>query len=309
MAFITVSYQVLVMFLIMAVGYLIFKVGILNENTCKSFTRLLLLVVSPVVIVYSFQIKFDVSLLRGLIISAFSAIGAHVFAIILGQLVFNKRTASDESRRVLRFAIVYSNCGFIGIPLLGAVIGTRGIFYASVYLAVFNIFVWTHGVALFKGKADKRALVNLALNPNIIAVVIGLLLFCFSIQIPNLLYDGIKYIYNLNTPLAMIVIGASLAQLDPLTLITDRRVLPGIALRNLAVPLAAIFVLHFAGVSGVLLLACLIPIACPVGGNTVLFADMYGKDTKFPTRLMSLSTLFSVVSIPLLVYIVSVLKY
>jgi predicted permease len=293
----------------MATGYLILKLGILNENACKSFTRLLLLVVSPVVIVYSFQIKFNVSLLHGLIISAVSAIGAHVFAIIIGQLVFNKRTASDESRSVLRFAVVYSNGGFIGLPLLAAVIGTRGIFYASVYIAVFNIFVWTHGVALFSGKADKRALVKLALNPNIIAVFIGLLLFCFSVHIPSLPYDGMKYVYNLFTPLAMIVIGARLAQLDPLTLITDRRVLPGIALRNLAVPLVAIFVLHFAGVSGELLLACLIPIACPIAGNTVLFADMYGADTKFPTRLMSLSTLFSVVSIPLLVYIVSVLKY
>jgi predicted permease len=118
-----------------------------------------------------------------------------------------------------------------------------------------------------------------------------------------------SYIFNLNTPLAMIVIGARVAQLDLRTVFTDVWIWPGTLLKNILLPLVSIFILHLAGVSGVLMLACLVPIACPVAGNTVLFPDLYDIDTKFASRLICVSTLFSVVTIPLLVYIVSVLKY
>jgi predicted permease len=308
-AFFTVLDQVVIMFLLMATGYLVLKIGILNENSCKSLTRMLLLVVAPIVIVYSFQIKFNMSLLQGLLIAAASAAGAHFLGILLGYFVFNKHSTDDEHRTILRFSTVYSNCGFVGIPLLAAIIGTKGVFYASVYMAVFNIFTWTHGVALFSGKADKKNLLKLVLNPNIIAITIGILFFCLSVKIPFLIYDGMKYIFNMNTPLAMIVIGARMAQIDPRTLLTDHMVWPGVLMKNIIVPVLALFVLHFSGVSGVLLLACLIPIACPVAGNAVLIPDMFGVDTKFATKLMSLSTLFSVVSIPLLVYIVTTFQY
>lgn len=309
MAFYTVLYQVATMFILMAAGYFLYKIGILSEDACKSITRMLLLFVCPVVIVYSFQIKFSASLVHGLVISAISAVCAHVFGIVLSHFVFLRHPADVEHRNVLRFAAVYSNCGFVGIPLLAAVIGTKGIFYASVYIAVFNMFNWTHGVAVFRGKSDKSALREVLLNPNLIAVVIGLLLFCFSVSLPPLLRSGMLYVYDLNTPLAMIVIGARMAQIEPRSLLTDRLVLPGIAMKNIVIPCIALMILHLAGVSGTLLLACLIPIACPVAGNTVLFADMYGADTKFPTKLMSLSTLLCVISIPLLVYIVTVLKF
>jgi predicted permease len=293
----------------MSTGFLIYRLRILDEGACKSLTRMLLLVVSPVLIIYSFQLKFDDALLHGLIISAASAVGAHVLAIILARLVFNNHTADDERRRVLRYGTIFSNCGFIGIPLLSSIMGTKGVFYASVYIAVFSFFSWTYGVAIFTGKLDRKALLKIVINPNIIAIVIGLIFFCFSIKIPALLYDSMSYIFNLNTPLAMIVIGARVAQLDLRTVFTDVWIWPGTLLKNILLPLVSIFILHLAGVSGVLMLACLVPIACPVAGNTVLFPDLYDIDTKFASRLICVSTLFSVVTIPLLVYIVSVLKY
>lgn len=308
MAFYTVLYQVITMFLLMAAGYFLFKIRILSEDACKSITSMLLLFVSPVVIVYSFQIKFSASLVHGLVISAVSAVCAHLFGMLLAHFVFLKHPADAQRRNVLRFAAVYSNCGFVGIPLLAAVIGTKGIFYASVYIAVFNLFNWTHGVSVFRGKPEKGGFRKAILNPNLIAVMIGLLLFCFSVSLPSLLCSGMRYIYDLNTPLAMIVIGARMAQIEPRSLLTDRLVLPGIAMKNIVIPCIALIILHLAGVSGTLLIACLIPIACPVAGNTVLFADLYGADTTFPTKLMSLSTLFSVVSIPLLVYSITMLR-
>ena len=309
MAFFTMLYQVSLMFLLMAVGWIVYRAGILSETACKGVTRLLMLVVSPAVIVFSFQIRYNASLLRGLALAAAAAAGTHLLGILLGQAIFNKHTTGEAGRKVLRFAVAYSNCGFMGIPLTSALLGKEGVFYLSVYIAVFNIFCWTHGVILFTGKAEKHLIKKLALNPNIIAVAAGLVLFSFSARLPGLLYDGMQYICDLNTPLAMIVIGARLAQVEFRTLLTDRRVLPGALLRNLAVPLMMLFAMHFAGIGGVLLMACLVPAACPVAGNTVLFADLYGGDTSLPTRLVSVSTLLSVVTLPLIVYIVTILKY
>jgi malate permease and related proteins len=308
-AFYTVLYQVIIMFLLLGTGFFIFKIRILDENACKSITRLLLMVVSPVVIVYSFQLKFDFSLLQGLFISAASAIGSHFFMILAGNLIYNRRTTDEAHRALLRFSTVYSNCGFMGIPLLAAVLGPKGVFYASVYIAVFNVFTWTHGVSVFGGKPSRKDLLRLLINPNIIAIAVGILFFCLSIKIPFLISDCMKYIFEMNTPLAMFVIGARTAQIDPRSLLTDRHIWPGVLFRNFILPLAFMFILHAFGVSGILLLGCLLPVACPVAGNAVLIPDMFGVDTRFTAKLLSVSTLFSVVSIPLIVYIVSVLHY
>jgi predicted permease len=330
LAFNTVLHQVVIMFLLMLVGYIIFKIGMISEETAKGMTQLLLLIVTPCVIFISFQLEYSVSLVHGLLICAASAIFVHLFSIILGHILFRSHPRSYQQRIVLRFAIIYSNCGFMGIPLLAAVIhpSELGVFYASVYIAIFSFFVWTHGVILYKsslkfssGEATRKtglvkniietikSLKNIRPNPNIIAVAVGLIFFFLSIKVPVVIYDTMKYIYYLNTPIAMIIIGCRLAQVNLRTIFSEKWIWPGVIIKNLLIPLVAIFVLHLAGISGVLLLACLLPIACPAAGNTVLMADMYGIDTKFPAKIMSVSTLLTIVTIPLLVYIVTIMKY
>jgi malate permease and related proteins len=309
LAFFTVLFQVVVIFILMAAGFLLFKTGILDDHSCRSMTRMLIYLVSPVIIVYSFQIKLTPELMHGLEVSALSAVGAHVAGIIITQLLFARHPADRSRRSALKYAVVYSNCGFIGIPLLTALLGTKGVFYASVYIGVFNLFTWTHGVMVFTGKPDRRALRGIVLNPNLMALAVGLMLFAFSVKIPTLLYDSMGYIFNMNTPLAMIVIGARMAQTDMRTIFTDKLVWPGVLLRNFAMPVLMLMLLHLAGVSGPLLTACLIPVCCPVGGNTVLFADLFGSEVTFATKVMTVSTLLSVLSIPAVVYLISALRF
>lgn len=298
MAFYTVLYQVVIIFLLMAAGFLIFKIGLIDDASCAGMTRMLMLMVSPVVILYSFQMTYTAELMHGLIVAALSACATHVLGIAVTEIAFRRCPGDRRKRSVLKYGAVYSNCGFIGIPLLTAVMGTKGVFYASVYIAVFNVFAWTHGVMVFTGKPDRKSLRAMLRNPNLIAVAAGIVMFCLSIKIPRLVCDSMGYIFNLNTPLAMIVIGARMAQTDIRTIFGDKAVMPGILLRNLAFPAAMLVLLRLCGVSGSLLLACLIPVSCPVAGNTVLYADMYGGDIGFATKLMSLSTLLSIISIP-----------
>lgn len=309
MAFYSVLYNVTIMFLLMTAGYILIKSRVVDASIIPGLSRMLLLFISPVVIIYAFDIKYTPSLVHGMIVAAVSACCAHILNIGMARVVFNKRTADEQRISVLRYSVAYSNCGFIGIPLLVSLFGKEGAFYASVYMAIFQIFTWTHGVAVFTGKVDSKFLKKLLLNPNIVALAIGMVIFGFQLSLPAMLDDTLHYIFNLNTPLAMLTVGMNLALLKLPSIFTDARVWPSVLIKNFLSPLAAVFILHFAGVSGTLMLACLIPIACPVAGNTVFLAEIYGKDTKFPTRVVSLSTVVSIISVPFIVFVVSMLKY
>jgi predicted permease len=307
--------QVIVLFILMTVGFFAYRFRMFGEDGVKQMTELLLLIVTPCLIVYSFlHEKFTISHVSGLIISAALAAGVHMFTIILSQVVYRKNIP-DGYRKVLKFAAVYSNAGFMGLPLIYAVIGTEGTFYGSVFIAVFNLFLWTHGVIIYKqqGKSNtsifnRKFLFKAVLNPNVIALVIGVLLFCFSIKLPIQIDTSLNYIQLINTPLSMLVIGSLMAKTNLKTLFNDIYILPGILMRNLTIPILFVIFMHIFKLSGSVYMACLLQVSCPVAGATALFAEKFGADTKFSAKLMTISTFFSILTIPLIILINSVLK-
>jgi hypothetical protein len=310
MAFFTILNQVFILFILMAVGSFIFRFRMIDENGVRQFTSVLCYIVSPSMIIYAFQMQFSTKLITGLLIATFSSIGIHLFSIIAGKLIFNKKTVGDVYKRgVMRFSTVYSNSGFMGLPLLQAVAGTKGLFYGAAYNGVFNLFSWSHGMMVYSGKTDKKSLVKAIVNPNIIAVFVGIILFRFSIQLPSPIYLSVKYISNLNTPLSMLIIGTSISQIPLRSIFVGKSAWVVVFLRNLVLPSVVIFALHVMGVSGQLLLCCVIPVACPAAGITVLFAKLVGKDTNFPAKLVTVTTIMSIVTIPIVVYSIRLLKF
>ena len=264
-------------------------------------TTLLSYVVLPCAILYSFQMKFLSSMLRNFLIMCVITFGIHVFSILVSTMIFNKKfVPEDQKRCVLRFSSTYSNCGFMGFPLLESLGGNNGLFYGSAYNSIYGLFIWTHGFLLYSGKTDKKSIMKAMFNPNIIASIIGLLLYCFSISLPSPIYLSVKYISQLNTALSMIVIGTTMTQISFSNLFTDLFSWIGVAMRNLVFPFALLFLLYALGVRGELLLCSLIPTACPVAGFSVLFSKLTGKDVVFPCKVMTLSTLASLVTIPLI---------
>jgi predicted permease len=137
------------------------------------------------------------------------AVLAHIIGILIATCVFKK---NGEGAEVFRFASVFGNCGFMGIPLLAALIPENGALYATIYVTVFNIFVWTYGVIVFNGKTEKGALKKILLSPVLISIAIGIILFVFSITLPLPIASTIGYLSDLNTPLAMMVTGALIAK-------------------------------------------------------------------------------------------------
>jgi malate permease and related proteins len=293
--------QVAIMFGLIALGWIAFRVRWIGTDALKGMTNLLLYLVSPAVIVMAFQRDFDPARLR--LIGLVFALDVVSFVIVIGlaRALFLRRFVPDDAQRIaLRFGTVYSNAGFIGIPLAQALLGDDGVFYAVAYIAVFNAFVWTHGTSLFGHGDLPRAerIKKVLLNPNIVAIVVALLLFVASIHIPSPVSNVVVYVASMNTPLSMIVIGVTLADFSLRTVFKGRLVWLGVLARNVVVPLLFVLLLWPLPLDHVARLAILISISTPVGATVVIFSVQHGRDAQFATRLLTLSTLLSLLTVP-----------
>ncbi|MFC6202811.1 AEC family transporter [Lactiplantibacillus nangangensis] len=292
--------QIILMFILMLVGLMINKLGFMHAQTSTDLTNILLYVVSPCLIIKAFEQTFSANRLQmlGRVIMAIVVI--YAVMILITQLAF-KHVSDVNLRRIMRYGSVYSNAGFMGIPLTSSLFGATGVFYAVASLAAFNIFSWTHGITLFTGKQGSRRdnFKQIVLNPNIIAIIAGLILFITSFKLPTIANSAVTYVSAINTPLSMIVIGNSLADVKLNRETLDKRLWWVLLLRNLIFPYLAIVVLQLMGITGIPLYTTVLMAACPVAGIVVLFTLKVHGNPGPAVALMSISTILSVVTIPL----------
>jgi len=294
--------QVAIMFGLIAVGWIAYKVRWIGDDALKGMTNLLLFLVSPSVVIQAFQRPFDAGRLRT--IGVVFVIDLLVFAITIGiaRIAMNARLVPDAARRTaLRFGTVYTNAGFIGIPLTQALLGQDGVFYAVTFIAAFTIFAWTHGVSLF-GRSDEpglRRLRRVVLNPGIVSIVLALVLYVTSVHLPSPVSDVVGYLGSMNTPLSMIVVGVNLAAFSLRSVFSDRLAWYGTVVRNIVVPAVFVVLLGFVPIDPVARMAILISVSAPVGAMIVIFSVRHDADPRFATRLLCLSTLLCIVTLPL----------
>jgi len=295
------SNQIILMFILMAVGLLTNKLGFMHGQTATDLTNILLYIVSPCLIVNAFEQRFSASRLQALAMVMLGILLTYAVMVLVTNLVF-KRVADTNLQRIMRFGSVYSNAGFMGVPLASALFGSTGVFFAVASLAGFNLFCWTHGIALFTPKRSDDRHVNwrqILLNPNIVAIVVGLIIFVSAVHLPSLLNQTITDVSSINTPLSMIVIGNSLAAVKLNRQTLNPRLWWPLLLRNLLFPITNILILRAFGVSGIPLYTTVLMAACPVAGNVVLFTLKAHGDTTPAVTLMSLSTILCMGTIPL----------
>ncbi len=202
----------------------------------------------------------------------------------------------------------FSNPGFFGIPLILASLGQGAVFYAAGFIAFLNIGQWTYGVSIMNGQPIREGLKpgKLIRAPFVIAVLIGLILFAVGIRMPAIVTDTLSTVTALNTPLAMFTVGIYLAQTDIKRMFTRRSLYAVSGIRLVLVPLIALALLSLlpAGwhdMKMVLLLA----VSCPVGSNVAVYAQLHGKDHAYAVETVVISTLFSLVTIPAVAYLAS----
>lgn len=293
--------QIVLMFCLMLVGVLINKLKFMHSQTSSDLTNVLLYIVSPCLIINAFEQPYSGDRIKQFILAIIGVFVLYIIEIIIAKLVFG-RLQNPNLRRIAQYGSIYSNAGFMGIPLISSLFGSEGVFFAVVSLAAFNIFSWTQGVSLFKTehnneKTDWR---QVLLNPNIVAIFLGVLMFIFSIKIPSMPNQVIKYIGSINTPLSMIVIGNSLANIKFTKDMLNKEIGLTILLRNLIFPMIGIFILQLIGVTGIAFYTTIVMAACPVAGLVVLFTLQAEGDAAPAISAMSLSTILSLITIPLI---------
>lgn len=296
--FFTVGSNVITLFLLMGVGALCAKCKLLGESAVKALADLVLYIATPCVIINSCIREFDPAMFYGFLAVVAVAAVNHALLILLARVVF--RDSDENRRRVLRCATVFSNAGYMAIPLQQAVLGDVGVFYCAAYIIVFNVFLWTYGLAEMSGES-RLTVGKILLNPGVIGVAVGMLLFVLPIPVPPFLADGIGHLAALNTPVPMLIVGYYLARTDLPAALRDGRGWLCIALRLLAMPLLALGGMLLCGIRGDLLTACMICIATPVATSCTMFATRFDRNPRLSVNLVSLSTLVSVITLPLLV--------
>lgn len=301
----TVLSQVVIMFLLLSVGFFCYKKKIINEETSAQMSEVLLMIVTPAVIIKAFQMEFKMELVKGLLISFLFAIISHIVGIVISHLIIRKQPNGKEYC-VERFACVYGNSGFMGIPLIAAVLPDKGVFFASIFIAVFNIFMWTHGITLMTGKFTTKDFLKLLKSPPIISVIVGILIFILQIKLPFVISTSIGYIADLNTPLAMIITGIYIAKSNLLSAFTDKKIYKVAFVRLLFIPFIMIVIYMFINVTDSLktiIIANLISTSCPTAASTLLLATKFRANPEHASKIVAASTAFSIITIPIVMFI------
>lgn len=291
-SFLVVGSSVLTLFLMMAVGFVLGKLGMLSKETLSQLSRLLLCVVSPAIMIDTFLgEERTAAAVRGLLIAGAVLVVTYVLNMVLVQLLFRR----SGEKGVLRFACMYGNTGFMGIPLIQTVLGPAGMMPTVISLVVFNITTWTHGSALIGGRLSlKKGL----LNPGTIGFVLAAILFGLQVELPAPVMKAVGTIGSLNTPLAMVVIGAQMSAVDFRELVRDGRGWLVSAVKLLAMPVVTMLVMLPLKLEPVTFMAIAILAACPVAGATSLFCQINGKDPSMAARTVTLSTVLCIITLP-----------
>ena len=297
--FLMVSQQVVILFILIAIGFVCGKADFINKNSAKKMTDIVLYIVTPCVMINAFQRKFDITMLYNLGVTALCSFAIMVGSIILCSLIFRDKNISRN--KVLKFGTVFSNCGFMSLPLQSAILGQDGVFYGSVFVAVFNLLVWTYGLYFMSGSKKELSFKKLCLNPGILGVLAGIILFLFSVTLPEIISSPVQYLANLNTPVPMLIIGFYLSQSNLKKVFTDKWAYLSMAVRLCIIPLASLFVMYICGVRGDILVACIIASSAPVAATTTMFATKFKADVELSVGIVSATTLLSIATMPLVV--------
>lgn len=295
--FILIFNQLLKMLFIMLLAVICFKKGLINQEGNRNLSNLLLMVINPCVILTVYQTDYDPRLVKGLLISFGAAIAAHVIAIVVARILISEKGNPDYA--IERFAAVYSNCGFIGIPLINSVLGSEGVFYLTAYMTVFNILAWTHGLTLLSRKFDPKCLKEGILSPIVIATLAAMALFFAKIKIPAVLLDSMQYVADMNTPVAMMIAGFSLAQTDLKSIFTHVRLYWVSFVKLIAVPIGVLLFLWVLRLEHTVAYTTLIASACPVSATTTMMCIRLNDNYTYASEIFSFTTVFSIITIPL----------
>jgi len=304
--------QVLVLFLLIIAGVIIKKKGIVTDHINAEVSSLVVNVCLPAFILSSMAFDFSLEVLTNsglLVVISFSIYGV---SIALSKVLNKGLGLKGAARDVYEYVAVFPNCGFMGYPVLHAAFGQEAVFYAAIYNLSFSVLVWSYGVFIMqrshRENAEQRSIFSIiksSVNPAMIAVLLGFLMFLTGIKLPGPIHQTVKMIGSATTPLSMMFIGFILAEVHPRELFSDKRDFLLTFHRLVILPALVYFTLTTIGISGITLVIPVVITAMPAAANSAILASRYQSDFKLASKLIFITTLFSILTIPFVIGLVS----
>ena len=290
------------LFLLLVLGFVLFKCHIFDEYTNKKISALIVNVASPMLIISSIAgVEGNDKSIVFLMIGA--GILMYIGFIILGKIINRIFPFPKKDWPVYECMVVFANTGFMGYPVLLDVFGQEAVFYASLIHMAFNFFVYTYAIMCITKGDDNEFKLNFKqlLTPGIVLIFIGILIYLFDIQLPSVLMDTVNSVGSLTAPLSMMMIGSSLAVYPIKDSFTDWRSYVFAFVRLIIVPFVTMIVCRLLHINPYYANITIITNAMPVGSMVLMLATQYNANVKIVTRNIVVSTLLSVITIPIVV--------
>lgn len=318
-----IIYNVGLLFIMMIPGILMKKCKLSVDGFGKGISNLVLYIAQPALVFMAYVRPYAQEILiNSLYVLGLSMVVHGIFAVVA---LASYKKAPDGMRRMLRFATIFSNAAFMGMPLIKEVLGAEATVYASIYNITFNLFLWSLGVYICTDKRDrnengieddeeeikhKASPLKALYHPVTIAAALGLVVFILPIEthLPGILTETLDKLGNLVAPLSMMVIGLRLAEMDFRGVFKDKNMYLFLALRHIALPLVALGLVKLVSlvlpVSDLVAQVIVILAAAPAATSATMFAEKYDCDANYVSRLVIVSTLLSIVTMPLILLLV-----
>lgn len=302
MSFTQTVAQIMSLFIIMVIGYIMNKRGIIDDAANERYTKLVINISLPAQIIRTFVSNQGI-VSNGEVIAvfAYSALMYVLYAVIGVLFLFFTRVRKDQ-RGSYMFMMMFANVGFMGFPVIEAILGEEAMIYAVIYNVVFNLLVYSLGILLI-GKHEKGAKFPFKkmLNMPLLSAVLSIILYFAKIKLPDPLMTGFGYLGNVTTPVAMLILGSILANMKWKELFDEWRVYVFTIGRLVVAPLAAMVLTNILPIQSELVKGCMILLsAMPVATNTTMLALEYNGDVKLSSKCIFFTTVLCMITIPLI---------
>lgn len=291
--------QIVTLFIIMVVGIFGAKLKIIDDNLSKGLSKILITIALPCLILSTFNFSFSKEMAFNSALIIIITFIVLISSIYISKILYFKYGKKEQ--QVLRFITIFSNCGFMGFPVVSSIYGKEGLFYCSMYNIAFNLILWTYGVYLFSEKKDINSIKKIFINPAMISTFIGILIFLFSIKLPNPVQGTLSLIGSMTIPISMLVVGASLSNVRLLDMASGFKMYYASFIRLLFIPLILILILKQLHLPDIITGSVVILTAMPAASLSTIFAEANGGATELASKIVFISTVLSAATIPIII--------
>ncbi len=297
--------QMIILFLIMFVGFLCRKTGLLKEGGSRTISGIVVNVANPALILSASINKGSTIQGMDLLYTMMIAVMIYLALILIAKIVPRMLHVERKKWGTYEIMMVFSNIGFMGFPVISAVYGSEALLYASVFMLPYNFLIYTYGVATMqenRNQNDKKKNEKLCLkkifNIGVVACIVSIIIYLTQIPVPAILEQVVTSLSNLTAPLSMIVIGDSIAMMNVKELVKDMKLLLFSLLKLLLIPVIGVLIMKGLGINEILVGVCMVMLATPVGSMTAMLAQQYEGDYELASKGVAITTILSVITMP-----------